>query len=607
MKIFFAVLVAIFVFQPNSFATDNESCRQYLGSHLSNHLTNEKTAQSHHHNEEPQLDPQTSKALVDRYGIDPKEVHLTPNTKIPVILRKTGHETLTPEMPTAPPIREMKEYDVIIVGSGPAALTSAVYLTDQGKKVLMVERENELGGLATGSKLHNVLMGVGAAYSAGPTGIKQYNIFRHIGIGDYKKRFGIYDSIDSLLVNGEVVEDIWEDHALAKINPAYALFKEVLVELARGNYKDERLIQGNAIKHFYMDEYVRKFPEFASRSRSLKVRAAYKRFLEDPRVSKIDPMKPVLDFLDLYGRSALGGNTTQVPARRFCYFYASELKKRFTGALGTGFITEALLSTLKKGQRDFEIRVSAPVARVENIADGALVTYVKNGHAFTAKAKKVIFSAAMTLAPKLIKDFEKLDPEKAKAISEIKMTDYSVHVVHVKGHPYRQTYDLWMRPDDYTEEDPTDVINGRWMDPKIRGYEGMRDFKKDPEDDYGILTGYDAIGLSENDNYTYEHSLLRTERFAKRLHDNLDPIVAKDGQKIEIQLIESYRWPYAIHRVDLNHDRHLEIFKRSMGNIEFANNTMVVPEIESSMELGYDAAMKILGELANDTQSRIAP
>lgn len=52
--------------------------------------------------------------------------------------------------------------------------------------------------------------------------------------------------------------------------------------------------------------------------------------------------------------------------------------------------------------------------------------------------------------------------------------------MHVKGHPYRATYDTWTRASDYTEDDFTDVIIGRWMDPKINGYLGMRDFKKDP-------------------------------------------------------------------------------------------------------------------------------
>lgn len=536
-------------------------------------------------------------ALVDRYKINANEVLVTPNDKIPVILRKHDHKSLTPLVPPGPTIREIKEYDVIIVGSGPSALTAAVYLTDQGKSVMIVEREEELGGLAVGSMLNNINMGVGAAYSAGPTGMKQYNIFRHIGIGDYKKRFAIHESIDSYLVDGVVHEDIWHDHTLEKITSSFSLFKEVLLELSKTQFKKESIVQGNKIENFYADEYIRKFPEFASRSRSPSVRAAYKRFLDDTRVDKQDPMKVVLDFLDLYGRSAVGGNTSQVPARRFCYFYASELKTRFTGSLGTGFITEALLNTLEKGKRDLTVRMSSPVGKVENVADGAIVTYMREGKAFAAKAKKVIFAAPLPQAPILIKDFDQLDPEKAKAIADIKMTDYTVHVAHVKGHPYRQTYDLWVRPGGYTENDPTDLINARWMDPKIRGYEGMRDFSKDPEDDYGMLAGYHDRGLSDPEHYTKENSLLDVEHFIKWLHENMDPIVAKDGQKIEVLLVESYRYPNAIHRVDLNHDANKEIFQRSVGNIEFSNNNITVPEIESAMELGYDAAMKILKEL----------
>ena len=39
------------------------------------------------------------------------------------------------------------KYDVIIIGDGPAGLASAISSKQQGADVLLIERENKLGGI----------------------------------------------------------------------------------------------------------------------------------------------------------------------------------------------------------------------------------------------------------------------------------------------------------------------------------------------------------------------------------------------------------------------------------------------------------------------------
>ena len=533
--------------------------------------------------------------LAQRYEVKAEEILETAKNKIPTVLRKKTHETLAPVIPPNP-ILELQEYDVIIVGGGPSGLTSALYLTNAGKKVLVIEREDELGGLASGRRLSNgISIGTGTAYSAGPSTETQLKIFADIGLSKLAELYTIFESIDSYLWDGVVYEDVWHDHTLPKLPASFALFKAVLLELAENNYTDETLLRGIDMDALYMSDFVRKFPEIAARSSSEKVKEALKAFLEDPRVDRKDPMRVVLNLLDKYGPSALGGNASQVPSPQYGYFYPSEMRERFTSDNGTGFISEALLNTLKKGNRDLEIRLGSSVAEVDNSGEKARVTYVKNGQAFTARGKEVIFAAPLPLAPKLIKNFEKQDPAKAKAISQIKMIDYTVHVVHVKGHPFRQTYDLWVHNQDSTSKDPTDIINGRWMDSKIRGYIGMRNFEKDPEDDYGVFTLFHPDDEeSAQGNYSKENSLKQTEQAVQWLHKVLDPIVAKNGQKIEVMMVESYRHVYGLPRMSLEHNRNKSVLSRGLKNIEFSNNTISVPELETAMELGYKAAMRIL-------------
>ncbi len=527
--------------------------------------------------------------LVLEQGLDPNKLVFTPNLNIPVILHRSGHKNFIPEIPAnVKPIIEIKKYDVIIVGAGPAGLTSAVYVTDEGKSVLLLEREDEIGGLASAT---------GSAYSGGPAGMKQYNIFRHIGIGDYIKQFSIYDPIDSYLWNGEMYDDVWEEHALAKLPASFLLFKAVLQELAKQDYTTRGHPNAAKLDGIYMDVFLRQMPKLASTMEAKGVREAYGIFLQDPKVDRSNPMKDVIDFLDLYGRSALGGATNKVSARQYCNFYTSEMRKRFTGSVGTGVVRDALVKTLHKGLRDIQIRTSAPVAKIENVRGGAIVTYIKEGQVIEARGRKVIFAAPLFVALKVIKNIEKLDPEKARAIADIEMTDYSVHEIHVKGHPYRGAYDLWVRNADYTDNDPTDIISGRWMDSDIKGFQGMRDFKKNPQNNDGVYRVYDPRGSANIENFTDENSLTRVEYVVEFFKKSMAPYLAKSGQKIEVTWVKSSRWANSINVVDVGYLYKEKLLRRALGNIEFANNNVVTPELETAMELGFDATQEVLRKI----------
>lgn len=175
------------------------------------------------------------------------------------------------------------------------------------------------------------------------------------------------------------------------------------------------------------------------------------------------------------------------------------------------------------------------------------------------------------------------------------MTDYAVHVVRVKGHPFRATYDTWS----YSEGDlskPTDFILGRWQDPAINAYKGVREFEADPVDDFGVISVYQPLGISNVKNFSKQQNLKLVEEAVLDMQEKLGPLVAKDGQKIEVELVESYRWPDSVHIVSPGYARKIPVLARPTGNIHYANNTVGSPELESAMARAADEAEKIIQE-----------
>ena len=544
--------------------------------------------------------------LQERYNVSSDQVQLTPNSRFPVIFRMADHKTLTPEIPVnSIPVRELKTYDVVIAGGGPAGLTSALYLAEAGKSVLILERNSELGGLGAGSELKGVRAGGGAAYSAGPEGGLEYKIFQKIGLGKYKKKISIKEPIDSYLWNGKLYKGIWEDHTLHELPASFALFKHALLKLSKQGAGQESGPLAEWADGMFMSDLVKRMPTLAAEWKDAKSKEIMKIFNNDTRVSKTDPMGDVLELLDLYGRSALGGPTNMISARQFVDFYVSEIYTRYTGTLGTGTVTEALIKKLKKYPNLVHFKTSAPVAAIENTADGAMTSFIEGNVLKEVRAKKVIFAAPVTLAPKIVKGLEAADPQKLAAISGIQMSDYAVHVVRVKGHPFRATYDTWVANNGDPSK-PTDYILGRWQDPLVNAYEGMRNFERNPVDDYGVITIYQPLGLANRNNFQTANNLKMVENAVNEMVSKLTPIVARDQQKIEIELVESYRWPYSIHIVDPGFLKKIPILARPTKNVHYANNTIQSPELETAMARGAREAMQIIELLNNQNLNEAA-
>lgn len=541
---------------------------------------------------------------------------------VPVTVRGSDAKSYSPTPSEQPPVLDTHTYDVIVVGGGLAGLSSAVYLTDAGKRVLLLERESELGGLAAWSEgKDHIPYDRGAAYWTDAYE-EEIEILKHIGLGDFKKRNPIPDPIDSYYVRGEFYNDIWETRTLQKLPASFALFRQ---ELIRTNL--EKKIPNQPFEEFTkydgtmeldamsarqwienmpksMEEYLRN-PKIGADDKNGRKRlkdmrqilTRFKKELASGRLTGATGMEPVIELLDLYCRSALGNKTDFVSAMAFANFYISEIETRYTSPHGTGAAALHMARMLETRPQLFSSRTEATVTHVSPDEKGADVTYSRAGQNYRAHARFVVFAAQLVLAPRMIEGFEEKAPEQARLMKSIGYSHYSVHALQMKGHPYRASYDTWTRGSDYTDDDFTDVILGNWMDPRMRGYKGLRDFKKDPPIKDGILTVYQPlpqkwIGRDYSDEEAKQLALYSADR-VRQLYTKLPENLWKGD--FAVQSIESSRWPLSVHIASPGYYTNIASkLRRPFGPVFFANNNLGTPAFEEALFRGHCAAVNIL-------------
>jgi len=541
------------------------------------------------------------------------KVIFSPNQHYPVIIRGMAEKVAIPKIQPGqkPDAVDPNIYDVTIVGGGPAGVMAALRLTERGYKVQLVEQSDHPGGLASGISEDGIESGNGTAYSSGPYGQLEAAMYRYIGYKNIRKKLKILDDIDAFFIDGKLYINPWEDpKVLAELPASFAVLKFVL-EWADDNYlNDVELPLGQLTDLATINQFIHQMPQILSKINEEEkpgAKALYQRLMSDPRIDPADPMSHVLKVIQLYSRSALGGTTAQVSATPFSDFYISELGTRYTGPLGAGSIMDMMLKKLSEKDRDVTIKTSATVAKIVNGENAAQVTYVKDGKIVLSASKYVFFAASIKLAPKIIDNFNSWAPERAQMIEKIQMTHYLVHTVRLKGHPYRASYDLWLRDDKYTEEGPfpdlTD-ITWPWVHPKINAYRGMRDFKKDPKDDRGFAVIYQPLGTYYvGKPITKELLVSQAEHVMNRTKEMLEPYLKKTwGTQLDVELIETQPWLQSIHIMTPGYLNDVQTLRKPLGRIVFANNTLTVPELESSMGLSWKVAEELVKTLKNENK-----
>lgn len=517
----------------------------------------------------------------------------------PIEIKGSGEGSFSP-VPIKPGVvSDPVNYDAIVVGGGLAGMSAALYLSDQGKTVLVLEKEPQLGGLAAGGMIGEVKYGRGASYFT-QAYEEERMILERIGMGDYKERYAIHEPSDSYFWNGKLFLGIWEEHTLEQLPATFELFKYELEKADEEGFIPNQPIekaQKRRLDALNATDWVRSMPKTISERTDEEAKRIWKRVSEDKTTDPADPMKDVMGLLNLYCRSALGAPCENISAIAFANFYISEVETRYTTETGTGGAGERLEKLLKDIPSRVTLRTGAPVIRILDDPTKVEVRYVVDGQEHEARGGYAILAAQLKLALKIIPNFEKRDPKRAALLKKLKYAHYNVHNVQVKGHPYRATYDTWTRGKDATLRDFCDLILGRWMDPEIRGYEGMRDFTKHPKDDIGVFSLYQPLPLERvGDGYTEEEARDDAEYSTERMLALYGPLLKKTwGTSIEVQRVVTSRWPYSIHLVAPGHfGTSSKILRKPLGRILFANNNIGTPTFEEALFRGHCAANNIL-------------
>jgi hypothetical protein len=295
------------------------------------------------------------------------------------------------------PLRDERPYDIIVIGGGLAGLTSSVYLTDAKKRVLLLEKEPEFGGLAAwGQTQDNIPYDRGAAYWTDAYE-EELEILKHIGLGEFKTRNAIPEPIDSYFVRGEMFEEIWSPHTVAKLPASFALFQ---FELLRANR--ETKIPNQPFEEFEkfggdisldnltarewiesMPSSLEKFVDAGGNSLSepmhleeaKKLLQRFKKELKENKLTGRTGMEGVIELVDLFSRSALGNVTDHISAMVFANFYISEVEVRYTTPHGTGAAALRMEQMLLKRPETFTGKLSAPAIGILNTSNGVEVTY----------------------------------------------------------------------------------------------------------------------------------------------------------------------------------------------------------------------------------------
>lgn len=563
---------------------------------------------------------------IREFNAEDEEVSRTPKMKIPVVVNGVEDATSKQTLPAnIKPVKVLSQYDVAIAGGGMAGVTAALTAAYDNLKTFLIEKKSRLGGLAQATIRAGIEADIGTAYWT-PLIPEQEPIYNLLGMHRWEKEYAIHTSIDTIDFppgvkgkNGQElgkVHEPWEHEALDNVLTAewalvrWAHFKTNELGKIPNQPIEESKTEYDKINY---EEYLMSTPQMlrdwvAKNPKDREARKLLNRLNSEIAAGLIDPTitpahRGIVDrviryYLNNYNHSALGGFPKDINAAAGLNFVFSEMITRYTTPNGTNEIVKRseFLLNFKKGFAN--INKDSYVESMEEIGDIVRTTYVKDGVRYQVDSKEAIFSLPLNLAPKIIKNFDKIAPEHNRIIQEYiknrQSTDYVVSIVYLKGEPsvVKQSYDDWVARHEFNTDFPTDVISTQWMKK-----EGFKEVGEGP-DKVSALSLYHPLGPSRRHSHEEMLKLIENDiQFIKSRYDA--NLVAKGEQPLEVRFAEVNLWPDSILIPRVNHFENAKILAQPVGkHIRFAiAGWMGTPSHEEAQYRGWRAAKEVYESL----------
>ncbi|OQW49284.1 MAG: hypothetical protein A4S09_12270 [Proteobacteria bacterium SG_bin7] len=558
---------------------------------------------------------------IREFNADDEEVALTPRLKIPTVIIGIEDATKKQTLPAnVKPVKIFSKYDLSVVGGGMSGVTAALTSVYQKLKTVLFDKKSKLGGLAQGNIRAGIESDVGTAYFS-PLIPEQEPIYKLLGLHRWEKELAIYDPIDSIDFpkgvkgkNGQElgkVEDPWEPHAIEhELTAEWALVRWAHFKLNDLGEIPNQPIENSKTKYDKMtyEEFLLSTPRMlrewiAKNPKDKEAKKIWARLKREMAAGLIDPTitethKGIVDrviryYLINYCHSALGGMPDKINAAAALNFVYSEMITRYTTPIGTNEVIRRaeFLMNFKKDLAT--LNKDSYVESMEEISDGVRTTYVKDGVRYQVDSKEAVFALPLNLAPKVIKNFDKIAPEHNRIIQQYvdnqQTTDYVVSIIYLKGEPsvVKQAYDDWIGRHEFNTELPTDVISTQWMKKK-----GFKEIGQGP-DKVSALSLYHPVGPSRK--HTREEMLHLIEKDIQFIKDRYDAgLVAKGEKPLDVRFAEVNFWPNSILIPRVNHFENAEILSKPVGKyIRFAiSGWMGTPSHEEAQYRGWRAALE---------------
>ncbi len=495
--------------------------------------------------------------------------------------------------PGAKVVAENAVYDVVVIGGGVPGMTSALYLTNGGKKVLLLDRGPKLGVDALWSESRDHVRLQRNRPEHVDSHQETIEILKQLNLEPAEREPVSFPA--GYFVRGKFHADPWNAKNLEKLPVELRLF---LTEVRRA--QSENKIPSPPFEEFVkyggsmdldsmnVETWIRSMPA-----------AVGKRGGNRPEVVSMDK---VVELADLYCRANFGADAKAVSAMAFASFFSADLEGRRSSVLGNDGVVAALVETLENRAMLFLAKVNAPVTSITQDDGGIEVSYNQGDESHRARGKYVVFAERLEFAPELIQGME-IDAEQVAQMKDTKLESFVEFSLLTSGQPYLAAANTWLQLDEVVENDITHLMVANWeqVAPPTAGLSkkqfARRTKEVKPEEflvRQHLSAGQRGIGEA-NLKFLGFAAASRVEKIFSLFPRDLLP--GLQG-KFAVEKITGRRYLDATHAPKPGFfTTGARRLRRPVGRVFFASNSLGAPSMEEALFRGHCAASSILARI----------